>query len=186
MITRLGTNKDISGVLDLQALNLQANLPLEALENGFVTTPFTPTLIEQIIQMDGLFVAEDRGKIIAYVYAGSWNYFQQWPIFSFMVERFPYLKFKAQPITVTNSFQYGPICIAKAYRGKGVLSKIFEEMRSSLAPNYPISITFINGINKRSTKAHVEKLGWEIIDRFSFNDNEYLGLAYDMKVPVLG
>jgi len=186
MTTRLGTSADINGVLTLQALNLQANLPAVALENGFVTTPFTPELIAQIIQMDGLFVAEDKGEIIAYVYAGSWNYFQQWSIFAFMVNRFPSLHFKHQAITVENSFQYGPICIATAYRGMGVLQTIFEEMRIAFAPKYPISITFINAINKRSTKAHTEKLGWTIIDEFTFNNNQYLGLAYDMEVPVLG
>ena len=186
MITRLGTSKDINGVLALQVLNLQANLPITTLENGFVTTPFTPTLIEQIIQMDGLFVAEDKGQIIAYVYAGSWAYFQQWPIFDFMIARFPSLQFNKQLITVENSFQYGPICIATDYRGKGVLQKIFEEMRIAFASKYSISITFINAINKRSTKAHVEKLGWEIIDKFTFNNNQYLGLAYNMEVPILG
>jgi len=186
MTTRLGTSSDINGVLALQALNLQANLPTAALENGFVTTPFTSTLIEQIIQMDGLFVAEDKGEIIAYVYAGDWNYFQQWPIFAFMVNRFPNLQFKNQNITIGNSFQYGPICIATAYRGMGVLQQIFEKMRIAFAPKYPTSITFINAINKRSTKAHTEKLGWEIIDEFTFNNNQYLGLAYDMKVSVLG
>jgi len=186
MITRFGTSADINGVLALQALNLQANLPTTALENGFVTTPFTTELIEQIIQMDGLFVAADKGEIIAYVYAGDWNYFQQWPIFAFMVNRFPNLQFKNQAITVENSFQYGPICIAKNYRGTGVLSQIFEEMRIAFAPKYPISITFINAVNKRSTKAHTEKLSWEIIDEFTFNNNQYLGLAYDMEVSVSG
>lgn len=184
MTTRLGTHTDINGVLALQALNLQANLPISALENGFVTTPFTPALIKEIIEMDGLFVAEDKGQIIAYVYAGSWAYFQQWSIFTFMVNRFPDLHFKQQAITVQNSFQYGPICIANAYRGTGVLQQIFEEMRIAFAAKYPISITFINAINKRSTKAHVEKLGWEVIDEFTFNQNQYLGLAYDMQIIV--
>ena len=36
-----------------------------------------------------------------------------------------------------------------------------------------------------SEKAHTKKLGWEIIDEFEFNENNYIGLALDMEVSVL-
>ena len=119
--------------------------------------------------------------IIAYVFAGTWAYFQQWAIFELMVARFPMLQFNGQKITVENSFQYGPVCIAKAYRREGLLEKIFEEMRQVFVQRFPISITFINKVNVTSEKAHTKKLGWVIIDEFEFNDNAYIGLAYDMK-----
>lgn len=51
---------------------------------------------------------------------------------------------------------------------------------------YPISVTFINKVNKVSTKAHTKKLGWEVIDEFGFNGKEYIGLAFDMRRSVLG
>lgn len=186
MKPRLGTTKDITGILALQELYLFRNLDDEQRKEGFVTTPFTVTQLEQILQERGLFVAENEAsKIIAYAFAASWKYFEQWEIFNYMVSRFPNLSFEGKEITTQNSFQYGPVCIEKKYRGTGLLQLIFEEMRLELLKRYPISITFINKMNLVSENAHTKKLGWKIIDTFEFNNNQYIGLAFDMNKSVL-
>lgn len=186
MQTRLGTPADIDGILALQELYLFRNLDDEQRKEGFVTTPFTVQQLEQVIQERGLFVAEDETyKIVAYAFAASWKYFEQWEIFNYMVSRFPNLSFEGNEITTENSFQYGPVCIDKKYRGTGLLQLIFEEMRLELLKRYPISITFINKINLVSEKAHTKKLGWKIIDEFEFNNNQYIGLAFDMNKSVV-
>jgi hypothetical protein len=184
IILSVATKKDIDGVLALQSKYLISNLSDEEKKEGFVTTPFLVEQIEQIIQEDGLFVATHNQQIIAYVYAGSWDYFSQWAIFPFMTKRFEELSFLNTAITTTNSFQYGPICIDKPYRGTGLINDIFELMRLTLKVKYPISITFINKINDRSIKAHVNKLGWVVVDEFEFNGNNFLMLAYDMEKSV--
>ncbi len=184
--TRLGTKGDINGILSLQEKYLYRNLSEEDRKKGFVTTPFTIAQLEEIIAQDGIFVAEKENTIIAYAFAGSWKYFEQWEIFNFMVSRFPELSFQGREITTTNSFQYGPVCIDENHRGKGLLNEIFEEMRLEFRKKYPLSITFINKVNVISEKAHTKKLGWEIIDEFQFNNNTYIGLAFDMERSVLG
>ena len=184
--TRIGTRDDITGILQLQDRYLFRNLSASEREKGFVTTPFTTPQIEEIIQQNGIFIAENESEgLIAYAFAGSWSYFEQWEIFNFMVSRFPHLSFLGKAITTENSFQYGPVCIDERYRGKGVLNQIFEEMRIEFLKKYPISITFINKINVISEKAHTKKLGWEIIDAFEFNNNTYIGLAFDMENSVM-
>lgn len=184
--TRKGGISDILGILSLQEKNLFSNLTTEEREFGFVTTPFTKIQIQEIIKQNGIFVAENNENIIiAYAFAGSWKYFEQWDIFNYMVSRFPKLSFNGAIISTENSFQYGPVCIDKNYRGKGVLNLIFEEMRIQFSKRYPISITFINKVNVISEKAHTKKLGWRIIDEFNFNNNTYIGLAFDMKKSVM-
>lgn len=184
--TRIGNTRDIPGILSLQEKYLYRNLSATEQKEGFVTTPFTVSQIEEIIKQNGISVAEnDEDTIIAYAFAGSWRYFEQWEIFNYMVSRFPQLSFHGNEITTTNSFQYGPVCIDKTFRGQGVLNLIFEEMRIEFLKKYLISITFINKVNAISLKAHTEKLGWEIIDEFEFNNNTYIGLALDMKISVL-
>lgn len=184
--TRIGNKDDIDGILSLQEKYLYRNLNELEREKGFVTTPFTVSQIEEIIKQNGIFIAENENKIIvAYAYAGSWSYFEQWEIFNFMISRFPKLTFNGNKITTENSFQYGPVCIEENYRRNGLLNQIFEEMRIEFLKDYPISITFINKVNAISLNAHIKKLGWEIIDEFEFNDNTYIGLGFDMKNSVL-
>ena len=183
--TRIATNADIEGVLNLQSRYLFANMSEEARKNGFVTTPFTISQLEDVIAANGLFIAADHDEIVGYAFAGDWSYFSQWPIFPFMVSRFPMLEYKVWEITAENSFQYGPVCIDLAYRSRGLLNQLFETMRLRWVKKYPLSITFINQVNERSTQAHTRKLGWEIIDEFTFNGNEYFGLALEMEKSVL-
>lgn len=183
---RLGSQTDIDGVLRLQERYLFRNLNETEREQGFVTTPFTVSQIEDIILQNGLFIAiDEHNSIVAYAFAGPWTYFKQWEIFNVMIARFPELSFNSQAITLENSFQYGPVCIDENYRGKGILNLIFEAMRIAFVKSFPISITFINSANVISEKAHTRKLGWEIIDHFEFNSNTYIGLAFDMKNSVL-
>lgn len=184
--TRLGDVNDIDGILLLQERNLYSNLDEKERGCGFVTTPFTLSQMAEIMDQNGLFIAEtENKKVIAYAFAGSWEYFQQWEIFNLMISRFPILNFEGVKITTQNSFQYGPICIDAVYRGSGILNLIFEEMRIEFFKKYPISITFINKVNVISERAHTKKLGWKIIDEFEFNNNSYIGLAFDMKNSVL-
>ncbi len=186
IITRTGTQNDINGIIALQEKYLYRNLNETDRKKGFVTTPFTIPQIEEIIKQNGIFIAEnDKNDLVAYAFAGSWSYFEQWEIFNYMVSRFPQLSFHGNQITTENSFQYGPVCIDERYRSKGLLNQLFEEMRIEFLKKYPISITFINKINVISEKAHTKKLGWEIIDEFEFNNNSYIGLAFDMKNSVL-
>jgi hypothetical protein len=180
---RQASLQDIPGILKLQALYLFDNLSEKEREDGFVTTPFNESQIADIIAENGLFLALDNKKIIAYMFAGSWKFFSQWPIFAYMISRFPKLKFKDFITTTENSFQYGPVCLHEAYRGTGLLEKLFEAMRIATAPKYPLGITFINMINQRSYRAHVNKLGWAVADEFSFNDRQYYALAFQMNLP---
>lgn len=183
---RIANNSDIYGVTALQELYLYRNLNDEERKEGFVTTPFTTEQLEVAINENGLFVAEnEQHKIVAYAFGASWDYFAQWEIFNYMVSRFPQLSFNGMEITTENSFQYGPICIDKKYRGSGLLFLLFEEMRLELLKRFPISITFINKVNVVSEKAHTKKLGWKIIDEFEFNNNAYIALAVDMEKSIL-
>jgi hypothetical protein len=169
---------DFEGILDLQLRNLYANIAATALAGGFVTTPFTPDLLRQLLSQSGVFVAEDDGKIIGYLLAGDWEFFSQWEIFRLMMARLPELNFQGREISVDRSFQYGPVCIDVNLRGSHIFPELYALMRSSFAPKFPIGITFINKINERSFAAHTRKLDLEIIDEFEFNGNSFYTLAF--------
>jgi hypothetical protein len=178
MIIRTALASDINGILNLQAQNLLANLSDTERSQGFVTTPFTQAQIQVLLAQGGVFVAVEEETILGYVFAGSWDYFSQWPIFPYMVSRFPQIQFQGVAIDTEKTFQYGPVCIDRTLRGTGILPKLFEIMRTSFSFRFPIGVTFINQHNLRSLAAHTRKLNLEIIDTFEFNGNSFYGLAF--------
>jgi GNAT superfamily N-acetyltransferase len=175
---RSAKESDIKNILALQEKYLVTNMPESEKHQGFVTTPFTVDHIKFEITQDCLFVAEADGKIVAYVFVGTWDFFSQWKIFALMAENLSNLKFENKALDKTTSFQYGPICIDADYRGQGVFEQLFETMRNTLNKRFPVGVTFINKLNKRSFEAHTKKLGLVVVDEFSFNQNEYYTLAF--------
>lgn len=178
---------DIPGVAALQEKYHVSTISEEDRPDGFVTTLFTREQFQELIQReDGLAIACDGDRIVAYAMAASWNYWSAWPLFQHMIQDLPNTKYLGQTISTENSYQYGPICIDREYRGTKVLPNLFEYSRRQMADRYPILITFINHINPRSYIAHTKKLGLEVIKNFTFNNNQYYELGYDTSMRTPG
>lgn len=184
MITRLATKSDIRGILDLQEINLFEYLSKSEKNNGFLTTRFTIFQLKELLKERGLFVLESEGKIRGYTMAASWDYFSQWPIFPYMISCFSGFNFQGTNISDQNTFQYGPICVHSILRGTDAFPRLFEEMRIELSSRYPVGITFINKLNKRSYKAHTCKIDMIVIDEFEYSGLEYYCLAFDASQTV--
>ena len=88
----------IPGILALQELYLIDNLSQEEKQAGFVTTRFSKDQLTTIIEQRGLFIGLDQNQIVAYIFAGDWEYYRQWPIFEHMITYFPTLEFKKMDI----------------------------------------------------------------------------------------
>ena len=177
---------DIDAVLALHEKYHIDSIEQEDKKDGFVTTQFTPGLLLELINKEkGLFIAKDRGQVAAYAMSASWDFCSRWPMFRYMISCLHELNYMGQIVSVENSYQYGPVCVDKKYRGSGVFEKLFDFARMEMNKKYPILITFVNKINPRSVKVHVDKLGLDLLKEFRFNNNNYLELAYDASKPVL-
>lgn len=172
--------KDIEKVLELHSKYQIDSIKQEDKKDGFITTAFTKEQMVDLITLEqGLFIAIENEKIVAYVMSASWKFWSRWPMFAFMMEDLPNLEYLGQKLSVQNSYQYGPVCVDIEYRGSGVLEKIFDFARENMAKRFPILVTFINKINPRSYEAHTKKLKLEVIKEFSYNNNNYYELVYD-------
>lgn len=184
---RNATLEDIPAISQLQKKYHISTISEEDKVDGFVTTLFTEEQFKDLIEKEnGLTIACDGDKIIAYAMAASWEYWSQWPLFQYMIEDLPNTEYLGRVLSTENSYQYGPICIDKDYRGSEVLPNIFEFSRAQMSKRYPIMITFINQINTRSYIAHTKKLGLDLIKTFEFNNNQYYELGYDMSKKTPG
>lgn len=172
--------EDIEKVLELHFKYQIDTIRQEDKKDGFITTAFTKEQMIDLITLEqGLFIAVENERVVAYVMSASWNFWSRWSMFAFMMEDLHNLEYLGQKLSVQNSYQYGPVCVDKEYRGSGVLEKIFDFARENMAKRFPILVTFINKINPRSYEAHTKKLKLEVIKEFSYNNNNYYELVYD-------
>lgn len=179
------TKEHIPQIEGLQARYHVLTISAEDKSDGFVTTLFTTEQFNELIDREnGLSIALDGDRVVAYVMAASWHYWQKWPLFQHMILDLPHNQYHGVTLSLDNSYQYGPICIDKAYRSTEILYGIFEYSRIQMAKRFPILVTFINHVNPRSYVAHVDKLGLEVLKSFEFNNNQYYALAYDTTKPI--
>ncbi|MBA5808581.1 N-acetyltransferase [Morganella morganii] len=68
-----------------------------------------------------------------------------------------------------NNWFYGPVCIAKDYRGQGILSALYKQV---CAENSGKPVAFINQDNERSVRAHL-KSGMREAGHFICNETPY-------------
>lgn len=184
---RNATLKDISAISLLQKKYHISTIREEDKADGFVTTLFSEDQFKELIQKEnGLAIACDGAKIVAYAMAASWQFWAKWPLFEKMITDLPNTKYQDKILSVENSYQYGPVCIDKEYRGTEVLPNIFEFSRIQMKDRFSFLITFINQINHRSYHAHAVKLGLEVIKPFDFNGNHYYELGYDTSKKTKG
>ncbi len=180
MIVRAAREGDLPALAALQDANLLTNIAPEVQsEQGFVTTPYAPDTMRLFIARSGAFVAEQDGEVVGYAFAGAWHLYDTWPIFPYMVSRLAELPpFAGVPVIAENSFQYGPVCVAEPTRGRGVPAALFAHVRASYAPRFPLGVTFINKRNTRSLAAHQRKLGFAVIDEWSYGAESFYSLAF--------
>lgn len=177
---RNATIEDIPAIAELQKKYHIATISEEDKAEGFVTTLFTEEQFKELIETEnGITIACDGMRTVSYAMAASWEYWAKWPLFQHMLNDLQNTEYMGQILSTKNSYQYGPICIDKDYRGTEVLKKVFDFSRTQMNKRYPFLITFINHINTRSYFAHTKKLGLDVIKNFEFNNNTYYELGYN-------
>lgn len=175
MIIIQANMNDYDGIVSLHQTYHTDFIKPEYRSDGFVTTNFTQEQLETLItEQQGVTIAkDDKGKVVAYATAASWEFWSQWSLFAYMVEQLPKYSLNGQVLSAQNSYQYGPVCVDKSMRGTGLFERIFYASLAGMKERYPIMATFINQINHRSYAAHTKKVPLTQVGTFQFNQNDY-------------
>ncbi len=174
MVITQATVKDMEGVLALLKANHVSSMTEEEKKNGFVTTNMNEEqFIRLVEEEDGVTIAKDGDKIVAFALAASWDYWKEWPLFQYMIEILPENSYNGETLTTKNSYQYGPVCVDKNYRGQGIFEKVFFASLENMEKRFPYMITFVNKVNPRSFAAHTRKAHMDEVMDFSWNSNNY-------------
>lgn len=174
MIITQTNMEDFEGIRSLLKANHVSSMKEEDKAGGFVTTNFTDEQLEALITKEqGVTIAKENGKVLAFAMAAPWRFWAEWPFFAYMIEKLPEFNFNGQSLTTENSYQYGPICIDMSVRGTGTFEKVFYASLDGMKDRYPIMVTFINQINHRSYAAHTRKVLMTTAGTFQFNQNNY-------------
>lgn len=166
------THADLEGILSLQQANLASALDAESLQQeGFVTVKHDLDLLRKMNQPHGHMLALETGQVRGYCLVMLTHLADEIPVLRPMFEKIQGLDFRRRPLAELPYFVMGQVCIAKAWRGKGVFAAMYQALAKQMGPHFELCITEVSARNPRSLRAHT-KLGFETLLIYDAPDGE--------------
>jgi hypothetical protein len=170
--------EDYPGMLALQEANLVENLPMEQHKDGFLSARFAADQFARMNREAAVVVAEDLGRIVGYACTAGVDFSRQFPILDTMIATFGRLTYLGTTLIDARVCIYGPVCVDRAWRGRGVLRGLIARMKEELAGQFDMAAAFISKANSRSLAAHVDGLGMTVLGDYAFAAGLYWIVAF--------
>ncbi len=178
MNIRRATPGDYSGIFELAAACYEQNLSPAERRQGFLSAQFTSRQIADMAEDLGIIVASEEERVVGFACASRFDGEGQPPIVKTMIAEFERIHFRGRPLQEYRLFLYGPACLDPAYRGRGLLRRLYREINRGVAGKYDVGSAFVSEDNPHSLKAHVDGLGMSDVGRFAHDGRDYHILAF--------
>ena len=184
---RLAGLDDMAGIKALLRKYHRDTISDEDRPDGFVTTAITDEQLAELIEKEKgvTVIAEPQetgsDRILGFCFAAPWEFWSAWPLFRHMIDIIPDHMFEGKKLAVSETYQYGLMCVDRSIRGTGAFEALFFTSLQQFRDRFPVMLTFVNQINKRSENAHTNKAHMETIAPFDFGENHYylMGIRTD-------
>ena len=169
---------DYPAILHLQSGNFIAHLSEAERKQGFLSAQFTPEQTGRIAEDLGTMVATVDNAVVGFLCAFRKEFDTGSPVIAAMLDSYGHLSFHGKPLSSLNSYIYGPVCIDREFRGRGLLRGLYEAQKNDLAGQFDIGVAFVSRNNPHSLSAHVHGLGMVEAGDFEVKGNIYATLAF--------
>ena len=183
VIFRRAQPQDYSAILRLQSENFIGNLAEEKRSEGFLSAEFSREQVAQLAENLGTTIATVNGQVVAFLCGFRQEFDHGSPVVAKMLDTYPLVKFDGQLLSSYHSYIYGPVCIDRAYRRRGLLRGLYETQKQDLRGQFDVGVAFVSRSNPHSLSAHIAGLGMTEVGDFEFKGNVYVILAFRLDDP---
>ena len=181
MNIRRATPEDYAGILELQAANYLENLTAEEREAGFLSVQFTPAQIAAMAEDLGIVIAREGNRIVGCLCVHRAELAPLPPVVEAMLRCCRAAVYGGRILADARLFVYGPVCIDRLHRGRGVLRKLYGALAAEVAGTFEFGVTLVADNNPHSLRAHTDGLGMDDVARFEHGSQSYHLLAFDVR-----
>lgn len=170
---------DLLQIYRLSSANLKQNLSSgEQREEGFVTWLYSIELLRQMHALAPSIIARDGNSIAAYALTALRECSSFHPDLKEMFQNLLEVNYQGKPLSSHNFYCMGQICVAKEYRGKGLVKALYQKHKEIYSHQYDFLLTEISTCNHRSLKAH-QKVGFKTVHTHRDALDEWDVLVWD-------
>lgn len=173
-------------ILDLQRRYHASVLSSDTQEReGFVFAQHSVPLLRRMADELPQAIAVSDGNVMAgYCLALSLSLRDELPSLAPMFDQFSRCTYHGRPLPDFRFFVGGQVCVDRAYRGRGLLARLYEQLRQSAPRTYDLCVTEIAARNQVSVRAH-ERMGFEAISTYSDGTETWTIVAWDLRRPAV-
>jgi GNAT superfamily N-acetyltransferase len=165
--TTAQSEADLQGILSLQKANLVKNLDQEEIQSqGFVTVDHTYEQMAGLNAVEAHLIAKVDEEVVGYLLCMTAASKGDIPTLVPLFELFDGISYQGKPVSDYHYLVVGQVCVAKAYRGQGVLDQAYAAYRQFFGKKYDFAITEIALSNPRSLNGH-RRVGFEVIHQYT-------------------
>jgi ribosomal protein S18 acetylase RimI-like enzyme len=166
---------ELEGIRNLQEANLKRNLTdEEAALEGFVTAEYTIEFLARLHSLVPSVLAKEEEQVVGYALAASTDIRNEHDLLGDLMNNIDHITYKDHLLKDSRYIVVGQLCVARDYRGLGLVHRMYDHFKSCLSKEYDYCITDVAADNPRSRKAHL-KSGFRIIDTL-----RYGGVSWDI------
>ena len=180
VVFRRAQTQDYSAILRLQSENFIGNLPEEQRSEGFLSAEFSRDQVAKLAEDLGTTIATVDAQVVAFLCGFRSEFDHGSPVVAKLLDTYPLVRFEGQPLSFYDSYVYGPVCIDRAYRRRGLLRGLYETQKQDLAGQFDVGVAFVSRRNLHSLNAHIAGLGMTEVGDFELNGNVYVILTFQL------
>ena len=174
-ITRVTDAVELLGIQQLQAENLRKYVDVtEAASQGFLMAEYSLDFLKVMHQAAPSIIAKDGDKVVGYALVATKAVRDEHDLLADLFNTIDQTQFEGNTLKNSSYVVVGQLCVAKDYRGQGLVQQLYGYFRSCLESEYDFCITDVAQANPRSLKAH-KNTGYQVIDTLSYG-----GIAWDI------
>lgn len=179
IIKQVSDQSELEGIKQLQNENLGKNIgPEEMIKEGFLTAEYSIEFLEMMHQISPSIIAKDHDKVVGYALVSTKETAMHHDLLDDLFRNIDSKTYNGVLLKDANYVVVGQLCVAKEYRGLGLVQKMYNHFRERLSGEFDYLITDVDERNPRSIKAHV-KTGFQIIDTLRYGGSNWNIVLWD-------
>lgn len=124
-ITSVSSIAELEGILSLQRANVKSRITeMEANSEGFVTAQYDLDLLNAMHKESPSIIAKDGDKVVGYALVTTKKTMPNHPLLNDLLIVLEKIEYKGIYLQQVNYVVVGQLCVAKGYRGMGLVQKM--------------------------------------------------------------
>ncbi len=173
--------EDLQKISALNALNNKKNITTaEGREQGFVSWFYDVDLLQQMHQYAPSVICKEGDLLAGYALTAPLESAAVHPELALLLKKIEGIEYEGKPLLSQRVYIMGQLCVAKEFRGKGVVELMYNEHRRLFSTSYDMMVLTVATANTRSVRVH-ERIGFQTIKKIEDHFGDWVVMVWDWK-----